>query len=396
MGVFADDDGKFTDFARERFPETQGSDFLSRYLFGDFIQAQVADEIRSARISGYPFVVSSSSAVRMTASPDSGYRVILDDGSDLHADAAILAPGVPVPQPLACVGEESLNSGGYCVDPWRLAEWDIHPAPRRIMVLGTGLTAVDMLLSVALRWPQAEILAVSRHGRFPVTHPRLPADPYPHREQLNQALLSCDRVADMFRLFRHHLKESGADPASVVESMRPVNVPLWQKLSTRERVRFLRHLRRLWDPVRHRMPPASAWQLRELEEQGRLKVMAARIERVQGKTPLLVTLRPPGNTGPAKIEADLLVQATGLNLSVARSRNPLLLQLLEDGLIDADPLGLGYRATADFRVLDRNGEAQDKLYAIGPLLVGNFWECIAMPELRVTARQIAEALAKPH
>jgi uncharacterized NAD(P)/FAD-binding protein YdhS len=88
----------------------------------------------------------------------------------------------------------------------------------------------------------------------------------------------------------------------------------------------------------------------------------------------------------------MVVQATGLNLSVASSDRPLLAQLLKDGLVKADPLQLGLSAQPDGRLVDAQGHARPGLYAIGPMLCGNLWECIAMPEIRVTAHVLADTL----
>ena len=91
---------------------------------------------------------------------------------------------------------------------------------------------------------------------------------------------------------------------------------------------------------------------------------------------------------------DVLVRATGLETDVERTSHPLLAQLRDAGLVSADPLGLGLRATAQHEVLDRRGLPVRGLYCIGPLLRGQSWEITAVPELRVAARQLAGQLLR--
>ena len=91
-------------------------------------------------------------------------------------------------------------------------------------------------------------------------------------------------------------------------------------------------------------------------------------------------------------QADLVVQATGLDTAVAYAKEPLLAQLLRDGLAAPDPLQLGVAADADGQLLDARDWPQEGLYAIGSLLRGNLWECTAMPEIRAAADRLAQTL----
>jgi len=392
MGLFAGQLDAFLEYVSERFPGAKETDFLPRRLFGEFIEAQLRESMEAARHAGRRFSVHLSAA-RCVEARNDGYFVRLANGQALRADAVVLALGAASPRPLRAVTRRALASGAYELDPWSLPHRS--RAPRRLAVIGTGLTMVDVLLSAATRWPQAELVAVSRHGRIPLAHADSPPPAYPFQRELNSALQACTRVAPMLRLIRSALRESpGDDWQAVLDGMRPIDAALWQSLPLHERRRFLRHARWIWEAARHRIAPASNARLQELIDGGRLRIRAARVLEVEGDGPLQLTLRDRRTQRIEALHADLVLQATGLDTVVCYAGNPLLSQMLDDGLITADPLELGLAARPDGRLINSRGEVQPGLYAIGSLLRGNVWECTAMPEIRNIAHELAEVLMR--
>jgi uncharacterized NAD(P)/FAD-binding protein YdhS len=392
MGVFLEQGEDFIQHASRQLGQVKGTDFLPRRVFGDFVQAQIGARIDAARKAGRSFRVHPESAHEVTRRPEGGYAVRIGADRWLNVGHVVLAVGALAQRPLRTVSSTALSSGAYELNPWRL---DHHvKAPRRVLVIGTGLTAVDTLLSASKQWPHAELVAVSRHGLWPFTHSALPLAPYTAQEALNRALLACDGVATRLRLIREALDDvPDADWRSVIDGMRPINAALWQQLTHAQRRRFLRHARWIWEASRHRMAPASGQLIHQLQEEGRLHVHAARVLDVDGAAPLQVTLRERATQLVGTLEADLVIQATGLDTAVAYGAHDLLSQLLRDGLAVADPLQLGVLARADGRLLDAAGATQPGLYAIGSLLRGNLWECTAMPEIRTAGHRLASALS---
>lgn len=392
MGLFQEHADDFVRHAAGSVGTVHGNAFLPRRLFGDFIQAQLQARIEAARQAGRQFALHAEGAAALRRQPDGGYEVQLDSGWRIHVRQVALAIGTLPQRALRTVSGEALASGAYELDPWKLPTR--LDEPRRVLVIGTGLTAVDTLLSAAYRWPRAELVAVSRHGRLPFAHAPLPSFRHPRQEALNDALLACAGVRPMLRRVREALAESpGTDWRSAIDGMRPINVRLWRSLSEAQRRQFLRHLRWLWEACRHRMAPATAQAIEQLREEGRLHLHAARVLAVEGLGPLQVTIRDRALQRTAVLDADLVVQATGLDTAVAFSTHALLAGLLRDGLAVADPLQLGVMADPDGRLLDATGRPQPGLYAIGSLLRGTQWECTAMPEIRSAAHRLAALMA---
>lgn len=394
MGLFAEQKDDFLQHANHSLGQAQGTDFLPRRLFGEFIQAQVHARISEAHAHGVGFALHRGRASSVQKEEDGRYRIGVDDGQALIVDAVVLAIGALSPRALKTVSSEALGSGAYVLDPWQ--QEDPAVPPRRVLVIGTGLTAVDTLISASTHWPKAELVAVSRHGLLPFRHPSAPIAPYAYQADLNAALLACDGVRPMIRQVREAITDgTGADWRAVIDGMRPINATLWQGLTLAQRRQFLRHVRWVWEASRHRTAPASFETIQALIDAGRLQVHAARVLAVDGHGPLAVTVRHRATQLMSTIEADRVIQATGLDTAVAYARDPLLSQLLAAGLATPDPLQLGLAAEPDGRLLDGEGRPQPRLFGIGSLLRGNLWECTAMPEIRTAARRLAQALSEP-
>lgn len=391
MGLYTDADEDFAQYSRHQRADARPTDFLPRRLFGEYIEAQLTRRLHHAQQRGRRSAITPCTATRLRATRD-GYEIALDNGEVAAANQVVLALGALTPRPLRTISERALAGGAYVLDPWRLAERSIQP--RRLIVIGTGLTAVDTLITASIRWPDCELVAVSRHGLLPFVHPALPIDAYPQQAELNARLMACDGPAAILAGIRRVLRtHQTLDWRSVIDGMRPINARLWQAFTPRQRRQFLRHVRWLWESSRHRLAPEPAEIIQQLRDEGRLQVYAARVLDVDGAGPLNVTVRSRAKQVVTTLQSDIVVQATGLDTAVGFAQHSLLSGLLQDGMAIADPLHLGVLAQADGQLINATGDVQHGLYAIGSLLRGNLWECTAMPEIRVAAHALAEQLS---
>jgi uncharacterized NAD(P)/FAD-binding protein YdhS len=89
---------------------------------------------------------------------------------------------------------------------------------------------------------------------------------------------------------------------------------------------------------------------------------------------------------------DLVIQTVGLNTDTQRTEHRLVRQMVVDGIVTPDPLGMGFSAVPDGHLLDGNGRPRSNLFVIGSLLRGALWESTAMPEIRKQAQGLADML----
>ena len=259
-------------------------------------------------------------------------------------------------------------------------------------MLGTGLTAVDAVQSAVRLWPNAQVTAVSRHGRLPQTHAAGALPRHERCAQLVADLRARPRVAAWFAQVRAVIADCGADWRAVIDGLRADTQALWGLLAPDERRRFLRHVRWLWESVRHRLPPATAAELARLRMQGRLKIIAGRILSIDGDGPIDVRIRPRGTETTRAFAADLVIQATGFNLAASSSDHALVRQMIDDGTVQPDEFDLGLAADGEGRLLGYDRQPARGLRCLGTLLRGSVWECSGLPEIRALAARVADEM----
>lgn len=304
--------------------------------------------------------------------------VRLASGARLAADAVVVALGNLPPAPIAAFA----GTPNYVNDPW-------HPDGRAtiaalaaqdgdVLVVGTGLTMVDTVLSLDAHGFGGRIVAVSRRGLVPRAHAphAVPAIDPPSARSPRGLLRWARRQAEAH------------DWRAVVDSLRAETVGIWQSWSVAERGSFLRHARPWWDVRRHRIAPAVTQRLDALIAEGRLAVRAGRIVGVDGPA---VTIGLRGERRTQVVRAAGVVNCTGPRGDIRRSANPLLRDLLASGAARTDAFGLGLEIDVDGRLLSTDHQASP-LYAVGPMTRGALWEMVAVPDISVQAARLAAVI----
>ena len=383
MSAWPDEPNAFVDWLAAQGRGVGAGGFATREDYGAYLQSLLAKVAGGASAVGR-LVITPDEITAITRVGD-GWRLTCAMGRTLSADAVVLALGNPPPPRPAGVEPSVVESDLYVADPWR---WEaLAPEPDApILLLGTGLTMVDAALSLDEVCPGRSIVALSRHGLIPLQHDGAPPTALPPPPS------PLAGPSETLAWLRSTAERHGWRTA--VDALRPSTKALWRGWSPSQRTRFLRHGRTFWDVHRHRLAPQVAADIDRMRQAGRLRIIAGRLERVetvQGQK-LAVTWRPRGAERSARFEASLLVNCTGPAASLARSAEPLLAVLSEQGLIRPDPLGLGVDVDVDHRVIALAGHAQPTLFAVGPMTRGALWEINAVPDIRVQAAEVAEGV----
>lgn len=304
-----------------------------------------------------------------------GWRLTLQSGRTIAADAVVLALGHPPSAIPALFAAEDL------ISPWDRRALKRLPKGRNVLLLGTGLTMADVALDLAHASRKGVIYALSRRGRIP--HAHAPSGE-PQAEDLP---LELSGALHQFR------KRAGDDWRGALNALRPITPALWARLGPARQARFLRHLRPWWDSHRHRAPAESAARLARLIEAGRVRVLAGDVvgvERLHGGW--RVQHRQRGSHVRHRIEVSGMVNCIGPGHDISGWDDPLIQQLLGEGLARAPENKLGLDVDAENLLRDGSGVSQAGLYLIGPLALGAFWETTAAPELKSRAASIARAI----
>jgi uncharacterized NAD(P)/FAD-binding protein YdhS len=367
MSAYSEDPDHFT-----RWFEARGGggpeDFAPRMLYGDYLVAQLAE--------------AGIEAVRGEAADLAGGTVRLADGRALAADAVVLAPGNFRPATPRGIDPAALGEA-WIENPWAgglegLGARDI------VLLLGTGLTAVDVALTLDATGFKGRIVALSRRGLAPRAHgPREPM--VAPAEALPAACVA------LLRRVRARSEELGW--RSAVHELRSVTQAIWAAASPAERRRFLRHLRPWWDVHRHKVAPAVGARIEAMQAEARLAVAAGKLVSAEAvEEGARVSFRMRGGEAVETLRVARIVNCTGPECDIVRAGEPLLAALLAARRIRQDSLGIGIEVDADCRAIGADGAASDTLAVIGPVTRGTFWESVAVPDIRAQAEQVAARL----
>jgi uncharacterized NAD(P)/FAD-binding protein YdhS len=396
MSANSGDPTEFLAFARRLRPHATADDFLPRELYGDYLEAT----LRSAEAAAPPHVelrrIHGQATDIDRSHRSHALHVHLSDGRKLSADIVVLACGNPPPA-LVKAGEGVWDSRRYVEDPWQAAE--CAREGETILVVGTGLTAADAIVAAnhAARG-KATFHAISRHGLLSPPQARVEAGHFGYFDSSSlsrAAAVSLRSLVREIRVLAEDIQLRGGDWRQVIGCVRDLAPTLWQRLPPVERRRFLRHVRSYWDVHRHRLPESTWNTLNGLRRSDQLFIHSGRIASLKplGRR-IRVTWRPRGGNGTTALLADRLINCTGPDYDVRRTREPLLRGLVSQGVATADPLGLGLITDESGALIDRSGRPARNLYYLGPMLRATYWETTAVVELRDHAARLAQHLTQ--
>jgi uncharacterized NAD(P)/FAD-binding protein YdhS len=396
MSLNSSDPLEFLRYAQRTRPGATEDDFLPRSLYGEYLESALLEaetsspsHVRLHRIHG------DVCAIERTGGT-SPFRVELSDGSSFIAEEVVLALGNPPPGSLS-TAQPLRDSPRYVADPWK-APPDFQPG-ETALVIGTGLSMADTVVAGSETADnQLTFHAISRHGLVP---PSQTAFRHAGCDEDGAALLraasfSARQLLRAVRGLTAEVQRRGGDWREAITCVRNLAPALWQRLPNRERQRFLRHARPYWEVHRHRLPQETLTKLHQLRRKNQLHVRAGRILNFElAGEKIRVTWRVRGSDEIQTLLVDWVVNCTGADYNVNRSRDSLMRSLLEAGLVTPDALELGLRTGAHGALIDSRNRITHGLYYIGPMLRAEHWECTAAQELRVHAERLAHHLAAP-
>ncbi|HZF30216.1 MAG TPA: FAD/NAD(P)-binding protein [Gammaproteobacteria bacterium] len=392
MSLYGDDPEHFLRWRRRGGHATHGAEFVRRSDYGEYLERALiaaCTEAPHARLTVE--MGARATDVERTAG---GFAVSLADGRELRGDAVVLATGHPAPaDPFG--GALPASATRYLREPSRHEDLAKIAPGAAVLLIGTGLTAVDVVLALEERGHRGPVHAVSRRGLLPRAHrarrETLPTDL--HRAlAAGVAVNGLRGIVAALRSVAAAADEHGVGWQAAFDALRPLAPRIWAELCAADRRRFVRLLRPFWDVHRHRLPPAQAGRIAALRARGRVVIRAGRVRGgVDRGDSIVVDVQPRGSTETVAERYDWVVNCTGASFAKSSSR-PLERRLLEQGLLLADPLGLGYVTDDVGGVLGASGPVRG-LYVLGPACRAAFWEHTAVPELRAQAAKLAADLA---
>jgi uncharacterized NAD(P)/FAD-binding protein YdhS len=394
MGGISGRPEHFHEWLAERGEVVAEEAYLPRGLYAAYLRdllahgERQAEDARLRRVQGEVTGV----AVRAGAA-DPVLELTLADGERIRADRVVLAlgpleAGDPIPVPA-----ELKKSGVWISDPWAPGALDEARRSRSVLIVGSGLSMVDVALTLGEEADGPRVRAVSRHGLIPRRH--RPGLTNVRRFHVPTETGTIEPMLAAFFAQVGRVCKQGDDWRDVIDSMRPATPQLWKALTRKEKERFLTEYQRFWDVHRFRMAPEVADRYDALVAAGRLETGAASIVSLESHgRGARVFLRTPGAHDLDMVEVDRIVDCTGAGFDLRREAPPLLAGLLAAGRARADELGLGLDVDEDGALIDSEGLRSDRIYAVGAVRKGVEWEAIGITEIRDHAGAIARKIVR--
>lgn len=324
---------------------------------------------------------------------DRAAKVKVADGPDVEADLVVLTTSNAAPAIPAALRPVSTDER-FVRDPWVPDALSAMPHHGKVLIIGTGLTMADVVVTLRRERPDLELTAISRRGLLPRSLP-LPAEPPPDFD-LVEMLTSqqpafvtrhpeVKTVRGVLRLVRSEIRKSEAEGGSwhaAFDEVRDAAHVLWPSLAPEEQERFVRHLSAWYEVHRFRYPPQTERVIRSSIEADRLNVQAARVVTARScDDGIEVTTRSRANAAEARSLFTAVINCTGPERTSRDSGDPLLANMVSGGHVTANPFGLGLQVDALSRARRADGAFDDRLRVVGPLCRGQFGESMGAPHI---------------
>ncbi len=330
-----------------------------------------------------------------------GWHVTTRGGQALQADMLLLATGNPplrLPAPFATDGSNHPAVIENGLDTSRLRAIPKHA---RVLVLGGGLTARDVLATLLGQGHSGPLVVISRRGLMPKPQgPVLPVLSQIHLpsvlEQLPGGVLM-DRLANPVPDF---LQSAGAPPSVRVwlralrqrirqlqaegvgwtvpfDELRDCLWQLWPQLPVAQKKRFFQRLRVWYDVHRFRTVPQTDVAVQAAVAAGRLQFWTGRVDAVAYLTSgpglqLSVSRKVNGVRQLGTEVFDVVINCTGLDTAAGLKQNPLVQALSSHGLTRLDDCRMGLAVDAQCCAVNVAGQSQPDLRVLGPATLGTF------------------------
>ncbi len=362
--------------------------FVSRRWFGDYISYHIQRLASLAKLAQLEVINATATDINFDVKTNS-YQLALDDSRLLQADYLVFATGNESPYDILKSNSEGLAEC-YTPNPWTPGVLEKIGSTDDVLIIGTGLTMVDYVVSLKKRGHTGKVYALSRNGYLPLPHTNTQDfvfDLYEELKDIRQLFLEVKK-----RFVTAEAK--GVAWQNVLDAMRPRVPRLWKGLDADSKKYFLSRFKTFWEIHRHRMPEASSKAIIEMEQSGQFVLLAGNIVQAVKREDRIEFSYKPRQTAEVKtLPVDYIINCTGPLSDYYKCGNGLIINLLNKGWMQQDDLKIGIKTGVRGEVIQQNGVVLQNAFCVGPLRKAMEWESTAVREIRTHAENVAFHIA---
>lgn len=381
MSVFEEHPTHFSDWLfQNQYPYLPG-DFVPRSIYGDYLTECLKEASMNA--PQHIFYTHNKEIVDLEISK-SYVQVITEYDQSIRCTDLWLCTGNLAPSHLP-VFAALKQSPNYISNPWSGKDNLSLKKKAKIVILGSGLSMVDQVLSLFNSGHQGKISVISRKGLLPHYHMQVKSFPLTNIPDFKKMHLL--ELLKWIRSLVNEAEKQDYNWRSVIKSLREHTPNIWQSLSARDKEVFIHRLSTFWNIHRHQIPQRSYEQLKDLQSYGQLVVCAGKIEQaVETKKGIKIRYKEKFTANQNELFANKVINCTGPS-TYKNIASPLYKNLLHKNMISVDEQGLGIQPIQTTSSLS----SQVNLHIIGPPAKGKFWECTALREIRKQTRELIKS-----
>jgi uncharacterized NAD(P)/FAD-binding protein YdhS len=386
MSIFKDDPDHFFNWLKSNGYHYEKTDFVPRKIFGNYISSTFHETVFNG--SNLIEVHCVNAEVNNIQKVGNKWCTVYKEPENPLYDKVNYSDDLVFAIGNISVSEVDLlkysNINNYFRSPWSGDFYDKVKSEDSILIIGNGLTSADVILSLYDRNHTGNIYSISRRGYLPLNHKII--KPYP--SFYNE--LEGKDINEIFSIIKKHLNNSD-EPRSVIDSIRPHTQTIWKNLSKVDKSRFLRHLNHYWNIIRHRMPEVTGYTMSLLVDDGSLKLLTGSIISIEDGEVINVKYYDKISKKEKDLKVHKIINCIGPESNYNKIKMPLIKNTLTNGLIDSDDNNISIKVN-DWNIIDKDGNIQQGLYGIGPILKGNLFESTAIPEIKNQAYELANKI----
>lgn len=385
MGAFPDDIGNFYAWLTEKDLPYDDHAFVPRKIYGTYLRETLEKAVLNKSETTQINVIDDEAvdiSVDVTQS-----QVILKSGEILVSDKVVLAFGNSLPPHPNVENNNFTSASKYFRDQWNPEIYTKIEKSDSVLIIGTGLSMVDLVMHYHAGGHKGKIIALSTRGLLPAVHSL--GHSYP---SFFDELKPMSRITDLLKAVRRHIEKAEAEGSNwrgVIDSLRPHTAQIWLDLPLSEKRYFMQHLSRYWNVARHRVPMEAADVLDEMQADGKLEVLKGRLQTIEFNANGEFETVLKTNGAESLVTTDTIINCIGSESNFEKLDSPLVKSMMTRGYIRNDELNLGIAASPDGRIIGKTGAPSNVLFTLGTALKGTLWETTAIPEIRSQATALS-------
>jgi uncharacterized NAD(P)/FAD-binding protein YdhS len=200
MSAFANKPSDFIDWLKSKkeyaylLTDTIENEFIPRTIYGTYL-AEIVEKYKShPKIN---WIDGTACDIKIT---NQGYDVVLKNNDTYSGDFLILASGNILPSNPPIKNESFYSSKNYFRNPWNDSFLNKMNRNKPVLIIGTGLTMIDCVLSLKSIQFKEKVYAISPRGYIPKPHSKAEVYPDFYAEIKDQSLLT------ILKAVRRHIK----------------------------------------------------------------------------------------------------------------------------------------------------------------------------------------------